>query len=107
MLNRKDKIIKEQSIPSPYLALLYINKQEKNIQRKLQKTRQDYSKERRRQQDYMKNEVDRLDKLLDKGSINEDIHTRYKKILEIDYEKKRLEIREKYGFKTNPHKFQL
>ena len=104
MFNKKDEIIKEQSIPSPYLALFYIDKQGTNIHRKLRKTRQAYSKERRRQQDYLKNEVDRLDKLLDEGFINEDLHTRYKKIMEIDYEKKRLETREKYGFKTNLHK---
>jgi hypothetical protein len=105
MFNKKDEIIKERPAPSPYLALFYINRKENNIEQKLRKTRQAYSKERRRQQDCMGNELARIDKLLEAGSINEDLHKRYMKILEIDYTKKRLETREKYGFKTHPHKF--
>ena len=105
MFNKKDETNKEQSTPSPYLALLYINKRETSMRQELQKTKQDYSKERGKQQDHLKNEVDRLDKLFDEGHIDKDLHIRYKKILKIDYEKKRLETREKYGFKTHPHKF--
>ena len=46
----------------------------------------------------MNDELVGLDVLLGRGSIDEYTQTRLKKLLEICYERKREETREKYGF---------
>jgi len=70
--------------------------------RKLQKTTRVYIKERTKQREHLNGEIAGLDKLLKEGSIDEDIYSRLKKLLEIGYEQKRRETREMYGFAKKP-----
>ena len=98
MFNEKDKIEKKwRPASSRFKALLHYAGEEA-AQRKLQKTRRAYLKERTKQREHLNWEIARLDKLLKEGSIDEDIYPRLKKLLEIGYEQKRRETREIYGF---------
>ena len=99
MFNKKDEIEKKWRPASSSLkALFHYAGKEEVAQRKLQKTRRAYLKERTKQREHLNGEIARLDKLLKEGSIDKDIYPRLKKLLEIGYEQKRRETREMYGF---------
>jgi hypothetical protein len=99
MFNRKDETEKKwRPASSPFKALFHSAGKEELAQRKLQKSRRAYLKERTKQREHLDWEFARLDKLLKEGSIDEDIYPRLKKLLEIGYEQKRRETREMYGF---------
>lgn len=98
MFKKKDEIFSKWR-PSAFKSLSTIAKKEtKAKQPKLKKIRHVYAKERTKQREHMNSEVAYVDKLLEEGSIDEDIHARYKKLLEMGYAEKRQETREKYGF---------
>jgi hypothetical protein len=102
MFNKKDEINhKWRPASSPFKALLHYAKKEEIAHRKLQKTRRAYIKERIKQREHLNREFAGLDKLLKENSIDEDTRARLKKMLEIGYEQKRQETREKYGFIKN------
>jgi len=60
--------------------------------------RRSYIKERTKQKEHLNTQIAHLDKLLKHNSIDENMHARYEKLLEINYEKEREETRTKYGF---------
>jgi hypothetical protein len=95
MFNKRGEIDhKWRPTSSAFKALFHFAGKEENAQRKLQKTRRAYIKERTKQREDLNTEIAGLDKLLKEGYI----HVRLKKLLEIGYEQKRQETREKYGF---------
>jgi hypothetical protein len=98
MFNKKDENGHKWRPLSPFKVLFHIAKKEARAQHKLQKTRRAYIKERTKQQEHLNREIVGLDELLKESSIDEETHARYKKLLEIGYEQKRQEAREKYGF---------
>jgi uncharacterized protein YecT (DUF1311 family) len=99
MFNKRGEIDhKGRPASSAFKALFHFARKEENAQRKLQKTRRAYIKERTKQREDLNTEIAGLDKLLKEGYIHKDIHVRLKKLLEIGYEQKRQETREKYGF---------
>ncbi len=99
MFNKKNQIDHIwRSASSPFKALLHYARKEEIADRKLQKTRRGYVKERIKQREHLNGEIAGLDKLLKENSIDEDTHARLGKVLEIGYEQKRQETREKYGF---------
>jgi hypothetical protein len=63
------------------------------------RTRHAYAQERAKQKEHLDNERAGLDELLNCGSIDEETQIRFVKLLEMSYEKKREETREKYGFR--------
>jgi len=101
MLNNKGETVSKWSPSSSFKDLFHRTKKGANAQRKLQKTIRAYAEERAKQREHLNKETAGVDKLLEEGSISEDIHARYKKMLEKGYSQKRRETREKYGF-TNP-----
>jgi hypothetical protein len=102
MFTKKDEIDhKWRPASSPFKALLHYARKEEIAHRKLQKTRHAYIKERIEQREHLNREVAGLDKLLKENSIDEDTCARLKKLLEIGYEQKRQETREKHGFMKN------
>jgi hypothetical protein len=66
--------------------------------RKMQKAIIAYIKERIKQREQVDGEVAKLEKLLKENLIDENTHARLNELLEIDYEQKWEETREKYGF---------
>jgi hypothetical protein len=99
MFNRKNVTDQKWRAPSsPFKALFNYAKKEAIAHRKLQKTRRAYIKERIEQRQRLNREIARLDRLLKESSIDENTHARLKKLLEIGYEHKRQETREKFGF---------
>ena len=58
-----------------------------------------YAQERAKQKEHLDYERAGLDELLNCGSIDEETQVRFVKLLEMSYEKKREETREKYGFR--------
>ena len=99
MFNKKNEIEQKWRPPSsPFKALLHYVGNEETSQRKLQKTRRAYIKERAKQREHLNGEIARLDKLLKEASIDNDIYPRLRKLLEIGYEQKRRETREVFGF---------
>ena len=101
MFNKKDEIFRKGRPSSHFTALFHITEKEIKTQCKLKKAKKAYADERKKQREHLTKELARVDKLLKDGSISEDIHVRYKKMLEIGYTQKLLETREKYGF-MNP-----
>lgn len=98
MFNKKDEISIKYRSSSPFKSFFHIHKKGRNARQKLRKARRAYVKERTKQRERLKREMANVDILFEKGTINEDIYTRYKKMLEIGYAEKRQETREKYGF---------
>ena len=98
MFNRKDEMVKQWRPPSSSSALVQNSKGELKSWKKLRNKKQAYAKERTKQQEHMNKEIAFVNKLREEGSINEDIHERYQKLLEIGYAQKIRETREKYGF---------
>ncbi len=99
MLSKRAELINGwHKLSSPFNIVFHHAVKEEIAHRKLQKTRRAYIKERIKQQEHFNSEIACLDKLLDESSIDEDIHVRLKKLLEIGYERKRRETREKHGF---------
>jgi cell shape-determining protein MreC len=66
--------------------------------RKMQKVKSSYFKERVQQRQHLNEEITRLNKLSQENVIDEDMHRRLRKLLNIAYQKKRQETRLKYGF---------
>ena len=93
MFNKKNAAFSKWR-PSTLKKLSSNAKKERKL--KLQKIRRVYAKERKKQREHMNSEIAGIDKLLEEGSIDEDIHARYKKLLEMGYADKRRETREKY-----------
>jgi hypothetical protein len=100
MFNKKDEVVSKWRPSSQFTALFHICTRETRAQRKLQKAKRAYAKERTKQREHLTKETAAVDKLLEEGSISEDIHTRYRKMLERGYAQKLRETREKYGFKN-------
>ena len=98
MFNKKHEAIDKRYLSSPFDSSFHFAKKEAKVQRKLQKIRQDYTRERTKQREHLNKELAVVEKLLEEGSISEDIRARYKKMLELGYTQKRRETREKYGF---------
>jgi hypothetical protein len=67
----------------------------------LKEKRRSYLKERTKQKEHLNSQIAHLYKLLNDKSINEDTYARYKKLLEMNYEREHEATREKHGF-TNP-----
>jgi len=67
-------------------------------QRKLEKLRRSYIKERTSHRDHLNEEIDGLTKLLKESLIDQERFERLKKILEISYRQKREKTRKDYGF---------
>jgi hypothetical protein len=103
MLNKKEEIGNRwHTLSSPFKAVFRYAGKEGIAHRKLQKNRRTYIKERMKQQEHLNREIAGVDKLLKEGSIDEDIHARLKKLLEIGYVQKRQETREKFAFMRKP-----
>jgi hypothetical protein len=98
MFSRKDKIIKLWSPSSSSSRLVQTSKSKSKSKRKLRNKKQAYAKERTKQREHLNEEIAFINKLREEGSISEDIYTRYQKLLEIGYEQRIQETREKYGF---------
>jgi len=98
MFNKKEEAIKQQSILPQFSKLFHRVKKETNSLQKLRRKRIAYSKERVNQREILNKELAAVDMLLEKGSISDDIHTRYRKMLEIGYAQKLQKTREKFGF---------
>ena len=98
MFNKKDEISNQYRSSTSFKSFFHIHKKERNARQKLRKTRRAYAKERKKQRERLKREMANVDILFEEGTINEDICTRYKRMLEIGYAEKRQETREKYGF---------
>jgi hypothetical protein len=60
-----------------------------------------YLEERTKQREFLDSQIANLERLLKDNSIDESTYTRYKKLLEMNYEQKREETREKHCF-TKP-----
>ena len=102
MFKKKDGIEnKWRPASSPFKALFHYAGKKEIMHRKLQKTRCDYTKERSKQREHLNTEIAGLNKLLSESSVDEDTHARLKKMLEMGYEQKRRETRQKYGFTEN------
>lgn len=101
IFNKKNEILSKWHPSSNFTALFKITKKETKTQRKLQKAKKAYAKERNKQREHLNKELVGVNKLFEEGSISEDIQIRYKKMLEIGYAQKLRETREKYGF-PNP-----
>ena len=101
MFNRRFRMTK-QSQSSSQSPKLDVNC-EKEVKHcgKLRKNKHAYSKERNKQREHLNKEIAGVNKLLKEGSISQDIHSRYLKMLEIGYAQKIQETRDRYGF-TNP-----
>jgi len=98
MFNKKEEAIKQKSILPQFSKLFHSVKKETNSLRKLRRKRIAYSKERANQREHLNKELAAVDMLLQKGSISDDIHTRYRKMLEMGYAQKLQKTREKFGF---------
>jgi hypothetical protein len=85
----------------PFKSLFHHSEKEAVARRKLQKTRRAYIKERLKEREHLNREISDLDRLLKENSIDEYTYTRYKKLLEMGYERKRQQTRERYGFTQN------
>jgi hypothetical protein len=72
-----------------------------HARRKLQKARRLYIEERTKQRRNLNWEISGLDTLLEENSIDKDTHARLRKLLEIGYDRKRQETRERFGFTGN------
>ena len=101
MFNRRYRITK-QVHSSSHSQKLDVNC-EKEVKHcgKLRKNKHAYSKERNKQREHLNKEIAGVNKLLKEGSISQDIHSRYLKMLEMGYVQKIQETRDRYGF-TNP-----
>lgn len=66
-----------------------------------------YAQERAKQKDRLDNERAGLDELLNCGSIDEETQIRFVKLLEMSYDRRREETREKYGFRDVFVRFDL
>lgn len=82
----------------PFKGLSRHFEKEDAAQRKLQKTKRAYIKERLREREHLNKEISALDSLLKEESIDDSTYARYKKLLEMSYQRKRQQTREKYGF---------
>jgi len=85
----------------PLKALFHHFEKETTAQRKLQKIRRAYFKERQRERERFDREVTSLDKLLKENSLDKNTYARYIKLLEMDYEQKRQRTRVRFGFIKN------
>jgi hypothetical protein len=99
LFDKKSKSDHKWHLRTPRFKILfhYAGKEEIS-QRKLQKIRHSYAKERMKQREHLNEEFAILDQLLKHNSIDENTHERLKKLLEIGYEQKREETRREYGF---------
>lgn len=85
----------------PFKALFHHAEKEDIARRKLQKTRRAYIKERQKEREHLSREISALERLLKENSIDDYTYARYKKLLEMGYEQKRQQTRERYGFIKN------
>jgi hypothetical protein len=57
-----------------------------------------YVEEKTKQREHLTSQIAKIDRLIKDNSIDETTYTRYKKLLEMNYEKKCEATREKHGF---------
>ena len=100
MFNRKLKTTKQLQSSSQQSNLDQTSKEETKLWLKLQNNKHSYEKEIEKQKEHMNEEIAYVDKMRKDGSINEDIHARYLRLLEIGYAQKLQEIKVKFGFQN-------
>ncbi len=104
MFDKKCKKIDNVAAPETprFKTLFHFSKKAEVTQRKFREKRCSYIKERTTQKEHLTSQSIHLDTLLKNNSINQDTYARLKKLLEMKYEEKINEIRERHGFpKTN------
>jgi len=98
MINRKFRISKQLWSSTQLSNLTETSKKETKQWLKLRNKKNAYRKERARQKKHLNKEIAIVNKLFRDGSISEDIHLRYLRMLDMGYEQKIKETRNKFGF---------
>ena len=101
MFNRKSRETKESRSSFQSSNVSQTRKKETKTSLKPRNNKHSYEKEIEKHREHMNEEIAGVNKMLKDGSISEDIHERYLKLLEIGYAQKIQETRVKFGFQNS------